>query len=75
MAGKKPRVGVFKFSSCDGCQLSLLDCEDELLAVKARVHECHSTQATVEAINRVEKVVRAAFPSVRWCFFEPDDHN
>ncbi|MCB1559822.1 MAG: cation diffusion facilitator family transporter [Xanthomonadales bacterium] len=49
--------------------------EDELLAVKARVHECHSTQATVEAINRVEKVVRAAFPSVRWCFFEPDDHN
>lgn len=29
----KPRIGVFKFSSCDGCQLSLLDCEDELLAV------------------------------------------
>jgi sulfhydrogenase subunit delta len=29
----KPRLGVFKFASCDGCQLSLLDCEDELLAV------------------------------------------
>jgi len=30
---KKPRLAVFKFASCDGCQLSLLDCEDELLAV------------------------------------------
>ena len=30
----KPRLGVFKFASCDGCQLSLLDCEDELLAVR-----------------------------------------
>ena len=28
---KKPKIGVFKFASCDGCQLSLLDCEDELL--------------------------------------------
>jgi coenzyme F420-reducing hydrogenase gamma subunit len=30
---KKPRVGVFKFASCDGCQLTLLDCENELLAI------------------------------------------
>jgi coenzyme F420-reducing hydrogenase gamma subunit len=30
---RKPRLGVFKFASCDGCQLSILDCEDELLAV------------------------------------------
>ena len=29
----KPVVGIFKFASCDGCQLTLLDCEDELLAV------------------------------------------
>jgi len=27
----KPRIGVFKFASCDGCQLTILDCEDELL--------------------------------------------
>jgi sulfhydrogenase subunit delta len=27
----KPRLAVFKFASCDGCQLSLLDAEDELL--------------------------------------------
>lgn len=30
---EKPKLAVWKFSSCDGCQLSLLDCEDELLAV------------------------------------------
>lgn len=29
----KPSLAVFKFASCDGCQLSLLDCEDELLAI------------------------------------------
>ncbi len=32
-APAKPRLAVWKFASCDGCQLSLLDCEDELLAV------------------------------------------
>ncbi|MCC9608344.1 oxidoreductase [Blastopirellula sp. JC732] len=30
---EKLRLAVFKFASCDGCQLSLLDCEDELLAI------------------------------------------
>jgi coenzyme F420-reducing hydrogenase gamma subunit len=33
----RPRLGVFKFASCDGCQLSILDCEDELLALADRV--------------------------------------
>ena len=28
-----PKLAVWKFASCDGCQLSLLDCEDELLAL------------------------------------------
>ena len=31
---KKPKLAVWKFASCDGCQLSLLDCEDELLDIK-----------------------------------------
>ncbi len=30
---RKPKLAVYKFASCDGCQLSLLDCEDELLDV------------------------------------------
>ena len=32
----RPRVGVVKFASCDGCQLTLLDLEDELLALSER---------------------------------------
>jgi len=30
---KRPSLAVWKFASCDGCQLSLLDCEDELLTL------------------------------------------
>jgi coenzyme F420-reducing hydrogenase gamma subunit len=32
-----PRVAVWKFASCDGCQLSLLDCEDELLTLAGAI--------------------------------------
>lgn len=42
----KPRLGVFKFASCDGCQLSLLDCEDELLAVADAVEIAYFLEAT-----------------------------
>jgi len=37
MPPKKPKLAVFKFASCDGCQLSLLDAEDELLLVAGAV--------------------------------------
>jgi coenzyme F420-reducing hydrogenase gamma subunit len=30
-----PTLAVWKFASCDGCQLTVLDCEDELLAIAA----------------------------------------
>ena len=33
----RPKLAVWKFASCDGCQLSLLDCEDELLTVAGAV--------------------------------------
>lgn len=42
----RPRLGVFKFASCDGCQLSLLDCEDELLAVADAVEIAYFLEAT-----------------------------
>ena len=46
-AGKrKPKLAVWKFASCDGCQLSLLDCEDELLAVAAAVEIAYFPEAT-----------------------------
>ncbi len=42
---ERPRLGVFKFASCDGCQLSLLDCEDELLAVADAVDVAYFLEA------------------------------
>jgi sulfhydrogenase subunit delta len=30
---QRPRLAVFKFASCDGCQLSILNLEEDLLAV------------------------------------------
>ncbi len=42
----RPRLAVWKFASCDGCQLSLLDCEDELLALAEVVHIAHFAEAS-----------------------------
>ncbi len=41
-----PKLAVWKFSSCDGCQLSLLDCEDELLDIAGRIDIAHFLEAT-----------------------------
>ena len=43
---RKPKLAVWKFSSCDGCQLSLLDCEDELLAVADAVEIANFPEAS-----------------------------
>jgi sulfhydrogenase subunit delta len=43
---KRPRIGVVKFASCDGCQLTLLDLEDELLAIAQRVDVVEFAEAT-----------------------------
>jgi sulfhydrogenase subunit delta len=45
-APRKARVAVWKFSSCDGCQLSLLDCEDELLTLADRVEIAYFLEAS-----------------------------
>jgi coenzyme F420-reducing hydrogenase gamma subunit len=45
MSGR-PRLAVWKFASCDGCQLSLLDCEDELLTVAGVVEIANFTEAS-----------------------------
>jgi coenzyme F420-reducing hydrogenase gamma subunit len=42
----KPKLAVWKFASCDGCQLSLLDCEDELLAVAGAIDIAYFPEAT-----------------------------
>ncbi|HEX5825670.1 MAG TPA: hypothetical protein VFY18_14525, partial [Candidatus Limnocylindrales bacterium] len=43
---RRPRIGVVKFASCDGCQLTLLDLEDELLAIAQRVDLVEFAEAT-----------------------------
>ncbi len=47
----RPKIAVWKFASCDGCQLSLLDCEDELLAVADRVQIAYFLEATRATID------------------------
>jgi sulfhydrogenase subunit delta len=43
---QKPKLAVWKFSSCDGCQLSLLDCEDELLSIADEVDVSYFLEAS-----------------------------
>ena len=42
----KPKLAVWKFASCDGCQLSLLDCEDELLAITDEIEIANFAEAS-----------------------------
>ena len=43
---RKPKLAVWKFASCDGCQLSLLDCEDQLLALAGEVEIAYFLEAS-----------------------------
>jgi coenzyme F420-reducing hydrogenase gamma subunit len=42
----KPKLAVWKFSSCDGCQLTILDCEDQLLALARAIEIAYFPEAT-----------------------------
>ena len=46
MSTSAPSLAVWKFASCDGCQLSLLNCEKELLAVAEAVQIAYFPEAT-----------------------------
>ena len=35
--GRRPTLAVWKFASCDGCQLQLLNCEDDLIPLADEV--------------------------------------
>ncbi|KJE22481.1 coenzyme F420-reducing hydrogenase, gamma subunit [Frankia torreyi] len=45
-AAARPRLAVWKFASCDGCQLTLLNCEDELLPLAAEVEIAYFLEAS-----------------------------
>lgn len=48
---RRPKLAVWKFASCDGCQLTLLDCEDELLAIAESVEIAYFLEATRAAVE------------------------
>ena len=72
MKNQKPTVAVYKFSSCDGCQLSLINMEDELLdlanaidiaffleatrAVKAGPYDIALVEGSVTTEHEVERI-------------------
>jgi len=43
---RRPTLAVWKFASCDGCQLTLLNCEDELLELAGQVDIAYFPEAT-----------------------------
>ena len=45
-----PTLAVWKFASCDGCQLTLLNCEDELLAIAGAIQIANFTEASREVL-------------------------
>jgi coenzyme F420-reducing hydrogenase gamma subunit len=71
MERERQSLAVWKFSSCDGCQLSLLDCEDELLALADRLDIAYfleATSATVEGpydVSLVEGSITTAHDAER----------
>ncbi len=51
LAFTKLKLAVFKFASCDGCQLSLLDCEEELLTIAGMVEIAYFLEASSTIIE------------------------
>ncbi len=43
---RKSKLAVWKFSSCDGCQLSLLDCEDEFFTITEHIEIANFLEAS-----------------------------
>ena len=46
----KPRLAVFKFASCDGCQLQVLDAQNTLLAIADRFEIAHFPEARSQSL-------------------------
>ncbi|EQD54872.1 NADH ubiquinone oxidoreductase 20 kDa subunit, partial [mine drainage metagenome] len=48
---RRPRLAVWKFASCDGCQLTILDCEDELLPIADRIEIANFREASSAVVD------------------------
>ncbi len=70
-AASKPKLAVWKFASCDGCQLSLLGLEDELMGLAGSLDIAYfleATRGTVEGpydVSLVEGSVTTAADAER----------
>lgn len=51
MAVRKPKLAVWKFASCDGCQLNVLGLEDQLLALTDRIQIANFAEASRAVIR------------------------
>jgi coenzyme F420-reducing hydrogenase gamma subunit len=51
VARARPKVAVWKFASCDGCQLSLLDCEEELLVLVGAIEFASFTEMSSAVVD------------------------
>src|SRR5450830_1572928 len=47
----RPKLAVWKFASCDGCQLTLLNCEDELIPLAGAVEIAYFPEATRSVVE------------------------
>jgi coenzyme F420-reducing hydrogenase gamma subunit len=54
---ERPKLAVFKFSSCDGCQLALLSLEEELLALVGEVEIAYFLEARSRTLDGPYDVV------------------
>jgi sulfhydrogenase subunit delta len=50
MTSPKPSLAVFKFASCDGCQLQLLDAQGKLLEIADRVRIDHFLEVSSRVV-------------------------
>lgn len=48
---RRPKLAFWKFASCDGCQVTLLDCEDELLDIAGIIEIANFPEAS-SAVTR-----------------------
>ena len=51
MARRRPKLAVWKFASCDGCQLTLLDMEDHILPLSSALQIAYFPEATRGAVR------------------------
>ncbi len=52
----RPTLAVWKFSSCDGCQLTLLDCEDEILGLSEAIDIAYFLEAGHDRVDQMYDV-------------------